>query len=353
MNLKGNQMEKYARLRTFAQKDTAFSHFLRFLFHFLRHWLSQVIISIIGTIIIALFIGLQRFNLWFYVSCAIYLALLIGTAICKGYDKSTLVEAQNTTRKYSEELSISEKEVAMLNETLMSMTTIMSVESKHIYRVARGIKHKGWSKKLEDYREQYSFQLEAIAICEEVYKIINKQFGITDHWVTIYQRFEDKGGDYCKMIGYYNAGYQEPSSYPNEYKLKIGKKKVELHTRLLAKSESSIEILVTPEEIKKEFKYHKESESREQKLKQYIGIAETVCHRSATILLQIDTNKENGFGESKDKIIEFVRTYIKPFVVLLVLHYENNRLFEMCYNHAFDHSMITQDQEEEPEYEED
>ena len=85
-------MDKYAKLRAFAQRDTALSHLLLFSFHFMWHWWSQVLISVIGTIIIALFIGFQKINFWFIISCVIYLVLLIGTAFCKEYDKSVLKE---------------------------------------------------------------------------------------------------------------------------------------------------------------------------------------------------------------------------------------------------------------------
>lgn len=340
-------MDKYAKLRAFAQRDTALSHLLLFSFHFMRHWWSQVLISVIGTIIIALFIGFQKINFWFIISCAIYLVLLIGTAFCKEYDKSVLKEKSRDVALYSKNLDQKTKEAKMLNETLMSMTTVMSVGSKHIYRVARDIKYNGWEKKLEDFREEYSFQIEAIAICQEVYKIIQQHFGMTSHWVTIYQRFENNKTDYCKMIGYYNSGFQEPSSYHNVYKLKHEKKKkVELHTRLLTKSESSIEILSNAQEIQENFRFHRESEEREKKLQQYIGIAETVCNRNATILLQIDTNIENGFGSTKDEIMCFVQTYIKPYMILLTMHYENNRLFEMCYNRAVERTRTTFELEE-------
>lgn len=347
-------MEKYKRLRAFAQKDTALSHLLHFLFHLMRHWLSQVSISVIGTVIIALFIGAQRFDAWFYVSCFIYIALLAGTSFCKGYDKSVLDAAKNEIQTHAEELTSKTNEIAMLQETLMSMTTVMSIGSKHMYRVARSIKHNGWGKRLEDYREQYSFQIEAIAICREVYNIIQQHFGITNQWVTIYQRFENDKCDYCKMIGYCNHGYHEPSSYQKEYKLRLDKNKnVELHTKMLAKSESSTVILLNSQEVQKQFKYHKESEERERKIQQYIGIADTVCNRDATILLQIDTSTENGFGKTKDEISLFIETYIMPYMVLLKMHYENNRLFEMCYNHAASNIANRYYREEEPDDDED
>ncbi len=130
------------------------------------------------------------------------------------------------------------------------------------------------------------------------------------------------------------------------------KKKVELHTKLLEKSESSIEILISAQEIQENFKYHRESEEREKKLQQYIGIAETVCNRKATILLQVDTNIENGFGNKKDKIMDFVQMYIKPYMMLLTMHYENNRLFEICYNKAIERTRTTFSQLEELKNEE-
>ena len=85
---------------------------------------------------------------------------------------------------------------------------------------------------------------------------------------------------------------------------------------------------------------------RSKRISNYIGIAETVCNRNATILLQIDTNIENGFGSTKDEIMCFVQTYIKPYMILLTMHYENNRLFEMCYNRAVERTRTTFELEE-------
>ena len=77
-----------------------------------------------------------------------------------------------------------------------------------------------------------------------------------------------------------------------------------------------------------------ESNDREQRLQQYIGLAETVCNRGVFFVLQIDTETENGFGNTEEEIREFAEKYLKQYGILLAMHYETDRLFEVCYNDA-------------------
>lgn len=79
---------------------------------------------------------------------------------------------------------------------------------------------------------------------------------------------------------------------------------------------------------------HQESHDREQKLQQYIGLAETVCNRGVFFVLQADTETEKGFGDNEEEIKTFAEQYLRPYSILLAMHYENDRLFEVCYNDA-------------------
>lgn len=326
----------YERLHAWSQNDTALAHLVRFAFHLLRHWMCHVIISVIGTVIIALLIGLQTINALFWSACGIYLLLLIGTAICKNYDDSNVTAVWHKYLQEQESTRNKQIQIEKLDNEVKSLTTITSISSKKIYRVAREIKHTGWEKTIKDYRNFYGFQEISFAVCREVFALIESHFGISNHWVTIYQRFERKnGGEYCKMIGYYNLNYQEPSSYQNEYPLKQKrKKKPEYHTYLMQKSESTIAVLPNKQKIEEKFIFHQESNDREQRLQQYIGLAETVCNRGVFFVLQIDTETENGFGNTEEEIREFAEKYLKPYGILLAMHYETDRLFEVCYNDA-------------------
>ena len=328
-------MINYDKIHEWSQRDTALAHLLRFVFHFLRHWVCKALIAIIGTIVIALLIGFQKIDILFWTICGIYVLLIIGTSICQKYDETTVLKIREELRQSKELARHNQLLIEQHDNEVKSLTTVTSMASKKIYRVARDIKHNGWSKPIRDYRDSYGFQQIAITVCKEVYELFKLHFGMTSQWVTIYQRFESKKGDYCKMIGYYNLDYQEPSSYKNEYPIKqTKKKKVEYHTELMRKSESSIAVLENRQEIEAHFVPHPESSEREQAIQQYIGLAETVCNRKVFFLLQIDTDIENGFGDSKEKIQAFAEKYLKPYAILLGMHYEADRLLEVSYNDA-------------------
>lgn len=332
-------MINYDKLHEWSQHDTAMAHLLRFAFHLLRHWACQVVISVIGTIIIALLIGFQKINAWFWIACSIYVILLVGTAICKNYDGMTNAKVREELKNSQERADSNQFLADRIDDELKSLTTITSIASKRIYRVAREIKHNGWSKQIKDFRELYGFQQISFAVCKEVYELFKQHFGMTSQWVTIYQRFESKDGDFCKMISYYNADYQEPSSYKKEYSIKHSKKKkVEYHTVLMGKSESTIAVLKDRQEIIDNFVFHTESSEREKQIQQYIGLAETVCNRNVFFILQIDTDIENGFGKSKEEICGFAEKYLKPYAILLAMHYEADRLLEVNYNDTIKNS---------------
>lgn len=86
---------------------------------------------------------------------------------------------------------------------------------------------------------------------------------------------------------------------------------------------------MTQAEIRKEFKFHANSSSREWRIHQYIGLPSTVCNRGVMFLLQIDCDAENGLGETRNEVQQLVDDVLEQYVSLLKLYYEIDRFSEV------------------------
>ena len=325
----------WTRIRNFIRKDTATSHFLQFLLHLLRNEICQAAISILGTIVIAIFIGKSRYDSWFIASCICYVLLVIGVALGNNYDKH---ERENSEQQRIE----AQRKLQLVKASVDSIRVLNGVSGNGLYRIARQIKHDGWPSELKDLREVFGFQRVAFGVCEEIYNLLKNTYGLSKHYVTVYQRPEKhalakgrKTKSICKMIAYGNSNHKEPLSYKTQYEipdasnLPSEKNGIEFHTRLFAEGDTSPRILKTNREILENFKFHDTGYVREKKISQYIGIPSNVCNRGIMFLLQVDCEEEFGFGKTEEELHQFAETVLSQYVSLLALAYEIDRMNEV------------------------
>lgn len=329
---------KYEKLKAFIRKDTAPAHLLAAIIRMLRHWFSQAILSLLGTIGIALLIGIQRYDWLFWVACLLYFLLVVGIAFCKEYELSVhkdLVYENDSLKK--EKMELMEK-LLKSKAITQSLTVMHASAGKDIYRIARQVKHAGWIDSIGSMREVFGFQKMCMQACREVYRFCKQQHPEFEYYVTLFQRIESEGNskDRCRMIAFANKDGTEPLSYRDEYIIN-GKKKsdsrLHLHTRIFAEDELKNYVIIDPEEIKKIFVFHEKNKTREDQIKAYIGVPAKVCNRGVTFLLQIDCNCKSGFGEDQSEAEDAAEAIFKPYVSFLSMIYEFDRMNEMTDNH--------------------
>lgn len=333
---------KYNRLKEFLRKDTAPAHLVAAIIRILRHWFSQAILSLLGTIVIAVLIGQGRYDGVFWTSCVLYCLLLVGIAFCKEYDSSIQKDLAAENSSLKDEKKRVEEKLNKHTALVQSLTVMHAAAGKDIYRIARQVKHQGWIVKIDSIREVFGFQKMCMQTCREVYNFCKHQHPEKEYYVTLFQRIETDGKnkDRCRMIAFANKDGIEPLSYRDEYPIvKIKSKpesketKVPLHTQIFAEDELKNCIITDPEEIRRRFVIHGKNKTREDQIKAYIGIPAKVCNRGVTFLLQIDCNCEKGFGENKSDAEELAETIFKPYVSYLSMIYEFDRMNEITDNH--------------------
>jgi len=124
-----------------------------------------------------------------------------------------------------------------------------------------------------------------------------------------------------------NTTYEPPSTEPKfmaDYNRANRKKPVHiaLFTGEIDLGEKSAFVLQNKEEIEK---YWDIVGERESNVRQYIGVPILGKDSSVVMLLQIDVDKEDLFGETKEELEQFAIRAILPYVTVLgtVYRYEN------------------------------
>jgi len=326
-------MDKYKRIKQIAHRDTAFGHFVMFTIRMLRHYLSQVILSFLGTVIIAVLIALQRYDFLFWITIILYCFLLYGISACKEYDKSLQEDTKNelsrTIKKNKDLLDIVQEERNLVN----SLEVLQTSAGKNIYRVARQVKHQGWKIEIPQIREVFGFQRMCMETCKELYNLCKSKNLDADYYITVYQRIEgtEKSHDNCRMIAFANKDGSEPLSYHRQYPLKNdeGNTKEPLHSRIFLEKEVKNWVLFGKKEIDDNFVWHPENQSREKEIKAYIGIPVSVCNRKISFLLQLDSDNEKGFGNDKNESQNFANQIARPYALYLSMIYEFDRMNEV------------------------
>lgn len=176
------------------------------------------------------------------------------------------------------------------------------------------------------------FQTLSFDICKELHEFIVDYFNCSDCEVTIFQRFKDKSNkDFVTMIAYKNSQNLQPHTYGEEYYLSI-KKNVPVFVKIFKDPNAEIKILHNKKNVKKEFQYFKNSESRERKIHQYIGIPILTNRNIVEILIQIDVSHSKVFGRRYKTVKKFTDEIIVPFRNLLYCSYERDLVLNKFYD---------------------
>lgn len=221
---------KYQRLKEFLKKDTAPAHLVAAIIRILRHWFSQAILSLLGTIVIAVLIGRSRYDWLLWTACILYCLLLVGIAFCKEYDLSIQIDLASENAALKNEKKSVEEKLIRHKALVQSLTVMHAAAGKDIYRIARQVKHQGWIVKIASIREVFGFQKMCMQTCREVYRFCKHQYPKYEYYVTLFQRIESdsKNKERCRMIAFANKDGTEPLSYRDEYP--IVKNKSNSHT---------------------------------------------------------------------------------------------------------------------------
>lgn len=316
------------------RKDTALSHLVLFIYKFLGHWICDFAITGVG-IVIALLTAKAYFGIWLWLAVIVNLLLVAGVSICKQYERQE--KESKTTENH---MLITQQE--RMNDLKKDFLKLNGKAANDIYRVARMVKRDGWPASKNELEGRFCFQTMAFEVCEDIYEILRTRYGLQNHCVTIFQRFNPpenhpKQKPYCKMVAYFNHNRKEPMSYQIQYKIPKQldpTKKIEYHTRIFAEDDVRPRILMTQGEVAANFVFHPKCKTRELLIHQYIGIPVSVCNRSIMFLVQIDCDVEYGFGQTVDDVQAMITLILEQYVSLLTLYYEVDRLNSVTYERS-------------------
>lgn len=323
------------RIVEYLRQDKVLPHLLRVVVGLLRHWICDVIIAVLGTIVIAVLVSKNSYGLAFWIIVVVYISLLLGSTYCKRYENKKKMEIVKSIDDKERELKRVQANYDQMNDTKLRIASINGIAAKGVYRVARDIKQDGWRYSIKEIRDIIGFQAVAFTVCREVYEFFHVNYGLDGHWVTLFQRFDEKKRgrvkSICKMIAYHNQADHEPLSYQNTYTIprNDNAENVEFHTRIFAGTDLTPRILMTQEDVRREFKIHPQSSARENRIHQYIGIPGTVCTDGITFLLQVDCNIVNGFGRDLKDVQELATKILSQYITVLTLYYELDRFNEI------------------------
>ena len=205
-----------------------------------------------------------------------------------------------------------------------------------LYRVNKKINGVVKEKRIEkgEISEIANFQELSFRVCNGIHDFIIQKCECDECEVTIFQRFsESEKKDYVRMIAYRNTKNIVPSTYETKYSLKVRKGvDMPVFVSIFNDLNAETKIIENSKKIKKEFITLEGSESREEKICQYIGIPIKTDRGKIELVLQIDVSKEKVFGSSYNAVKQFADNVFEPFVSLLHCSYERDIALNKFYN---------------------
>ena len=243
----------YEHLKNFVIKhvsnDSAGAYFLKFIYRLLIVEYIDAIITIIGTVLIGIMIGINYFGVFFWVVVVIYMVLIFAVACAKRFLKEK-----------NREHRIFKQALIGVDSTLRTWAIELQKCAKSLYnnksRTANAIQRSVSS---------IDFQTAAFIVCEKIWQNLTKYCENENIYVTVFQKQENEDGCICKMIAY--SGDHEPSSYGQSYIIPeysenlLGK--IEYHTYLFAVNRNDIAVLPDHKSVLKNFLPHEQSVERE------------------------------------------------------------------------------------------
>lgn len=306
-----------ATVRQKAHRDSAANHFVQFAFRFFSNEIVSGVATIIGTVVIALMVGMGYYKWGFWVISGVYCLAIICIGWANGYAKQKL------------------QDITHFQTALRGMGSVLRAWAITLQRATVQFKKIDFEKEkraVDCTIATMDFQSAAFLVCEKLQELLTRLGTLNDIYVTVYQRMKDEcGTDYCKMIAY--SQNHEPTGYTRKYTIPPAEEAIfgdiELHSYIFASGETDTIVLPNKEAVQKAFELHLGCEAREQNICQYIGIPIVPGGMGVTFLLQVDTSIPSFFGDSEEGMKEFSNNVINPFAQFLHMIYEQGRTVEL------------------------
>lgn len=301
-------------IRKKGNEDTTFAYFIQFTYHFFANSYIQAIVSIIGTVVIAVMIGKSYYGAWFWITVCFY---ALSTFL--------IAWANQHIRQKIRDTKVFQSTLYGLSATLRSMAIPLQ-------KCAKKLKKAETSEKAMQIvaNSEIDFQTAAFTVCEKLHDTLSRKDEKDDVYVTVFQKKEENDSAYCRMIAY--SAKHEVSSYDMKYPIPPRDEalfgKIEYHTYVFAKGIKEVTSFHTQELVQEAFCVHETCEDREKEIQQYICIPISPAGLGVTFLLQVDSNEQGFFGSSKSAVDDFAKNTIYPYSQLLHMIYEQSRVIE-------------------------
>jgi len=308
------------RLRKASYKDNLKGHLIRLIVLLLNSPITQSLVTIVGPIIFSIVAAKKKLSMGLIIAILAYSILIVAFAIINDYNKRKIVDFP--LFMYSTRL-------------LSSVSHALAVKNlqltKHLCDTANGKKPS-----LGTLRRICCLQNAGFAICEAVYNLFAETDTEPHLYVTLYQKTttNDKK-DICQMIAYANYQQEEPVTYKTPYLLEKGigrDRRTFFHNEIFLDGSTEIRALATYEDVRIHFIDHPQNAQRENRICQYVGIPIMIMGAGTVLLLQLDTDKPGFWGKTSDEITERIENLVRPFVKMLELFYENDRLIRTMHS---------------------
>ena len=310
------------RLRKKSQEDGITASLLHFAYILSSNSIFQAIVTTALTAAISVMIGFLLFNIWLYVLIAADIVVVSIFAWINLHTQGKL------------------EDLKWYQRTVKSHMEIESIATNDFIKLIKHVLNKAQAKEKPDPRGQWNLQKAAFYVCRSIYNILEKEFGSTEHYVTVYQRFRrETGEDYVKMIAYFSKlGTTEPDNYMKEYKINDGQ---EYFCKIFNSNDSSVRVLESQKEVSKIFFVRENRRQREEKIQQYIGIPIAINgfeengkgkNNGIGLLLQIDVDIPKFFGKDKSEVEEKAYNVFFPFATFLHMAYEMGRFIDTSFD---------------------
>lgn len=295
-------------------EETAFAHFVQFTYLFFSNSYIQAIVSIVGTVVIAVMIGLAYYDIWFWVASGFYVVATFLIAWANQHVRQKIKDTQ------------------AFQNALYGLGATLRCMAIPLQKCAKTLRNTDSKKRVACIKSntEIDFQSAAFAVCEKLRDTLSRKEEKDDVYVTVFQKKEENGNSYCKMIAH--SAKHEVSGYDTQYPILPEHKemfgKIEYHTFVFAAGIKEVTSFHTHELVQEAFCVHEARAEREKSIHQYICIPISPAGLGVTFLLQVDTNERGLFGMSKTAVDNFGKNTIYPYAQLLHMIYEQSRVIE-------------------------
>lgn len=233
--------------------------------------------------------------------------------------------------------SQNEKWKSLLSSVTEHISAIHIETGTNIYRMHKHTKSSITKNQLVDkthFNQIADFQEMSFLVCKSIYDIIESELECDECEVTVYQKFlkkKNKKYDNIKMIAYATKGNVIPSTYDKNY---VINKKAQntVFMGLFKNNQSDAVICHNQKSVNEKFIWLAESEEREKRIHQYIGIPIKSNSNNVVCILQIDVSQKKLLGKNYKEVKYFADDILKPFSSILYNAYERDNVFNTFYD---------------------